>query len=36
MTGIFERRRHSQFADPIWQSVLFAVLLHRVFHATNG
>jgi hypothetical protein len=27
MTGIFERLRHSQFADPNWQPVLFAVLL---------
>ena len=27
MTGIFERLRHSQFAEPIWQPVFFAVLL---------
>jgi hypothetical protein len=27
MTGIFERLRHSQFADPNWQPVIFAVLL---------
>ena len=27
MTSIFERLRHSQFADPIWQPVVFAVLL---------
>jgi hypothetical protein len=27
MTGIFERLRHSQFADPIWQPVFFAILL---------
>jgi hypothetical protein len=27
MTGMFERLRHSQFADPIWQPVIFAVLL---------
>ncbi len=27
MTGIFERLRRSQFADPNWQPVLFAVLL---------
>jgi hypothetical protein len=27
MTGIFERLRHSQFADPNWQAVFFAILL---------
>ena len=27
MTGIFERLRHSQFAEPIWQPVIFALLL---------
>jgi hypothetical protein len=27
MTGIFERMRHSQFAEPIWQPVIFALLL---------
>jgi hypothetical protein len=27
MTGIFERLRYSQFAAPIWQPVIFAVLL---------
>ena len=27
MTGIFERLRHSQFAEPIWQLVIFALLL---------
>jgi hypothetical protein len=27
MTRIFERLRHSQFADPNWQPVFFAILL---------
>ena len=27
MAGIFERLRHSQFADPMWQPVFFAILL---------
>jgi hypothetical protein len=27
MTGIFERLRRSQFADPNWQPVIFAILL---------
>jgi hypothetical protein len=27
MTGIFERLRHSEFADPNWQRLIFAILL---------
>jgi hypothetical protein len=27
LTGIFERLRRSQFAEPIWQPVFFALLL---------
>jgi hypothetical protein len=27
MPNVFERLRHSQFADPIWQPVIFAILL---------
>lgn len=26
-TGVFERLRHSQFAEPIWQPVIFAILV---------
>jgi hypothetical protein len=31
MTRIFERLRHSQFADPNWQPVFFAILLLLIF-----
>jgi hypothetical protein len=27
MTDMFERLRHSQFAEPIWQPVIFALLV---------
>jgi hypothetical protein len=27
MTSIFERLRHSQLAEPIWQQLIFAMLL---------
>ena len=27
MTDVFERLRHSQFADPNWQPVIFAILV---------
>ena len=27
MRNVFERLRHSQFSDPIWQPVIFATLL---------
>jgi hypothetical protein len=31
MTGVFERLRHSQFAEPIWQPVIFALLVVLIF-----
>jgi hypothetical protein len=31
MTGVIERLRHSQFAEPIWQPVIFALLIILIF-----
>jgi hypothetical protein len=30
-SDVFERLRHSQFAEPIWQPVIFAILLVLIF-----
>jgi hypothetical protein len=31
MADVFERLRRSQFAEPIWQPVFFALLLVAIF-----
>jgi hypothetical protein len=31
VTDVFERLRHSPFKEPIWQPVIFAVLLVLIF-----